>query len=172
MEAQLIDISSERGLPGDDSGRSRPLALSDRLNAYLRAAGVEDSERRRQLRAATRQLLAGRGSDGPAASVRPTWAEIIAAVDACLAAEICAAGIGVQSARGRVALKQGPAATAQTEGGWGTPPRRRRRMRAQNLSLWRPQIQGDAAWLYRYQISRSTQSLAACLCWLAVLIIP
>lgn len=172
MEAQLIDISLERNLPGDDSGSSRPLALSDRLDTYLRAAGVEDSERRRQLRAATRQLLAERGSDGPAALSRTTWAEIIAAVDACLATEICAAGVGVQSARGRVALKQDPAATAQAEGDWGTPPRQRLRMRPQSLSLWRPQIQGDAAWLYRYQISRSTQSLAACLCWLAVLFIP
>jgi hypothetical protein len=148
------------------------MALTDRLDAYLRAAGAEDSDRRRRLRAATRQLLAERGSDGPAASTRPTWAEIIAAMDACLAAEICGAGVGVQSARGRVALKQDPAATAQAEGEWGTPPRQRRRMRAQSLSLWRPRIQGDAAWLYRYQISRSTQSLAACLCWLAVLIIP
>lgn len=172
MDAQLIDISLERTSPGDDSDSSEPMALSNRLNAYLRAAGVSDPERLRQLHAATRQLLAERGSGGPAASARPTWAEIIAAVDACLAAEISAAGVGAQSARGRVALKQGSAAAAQAEGQWGTPPRQRRRMRAQSLSLWRPQIQGEAAWLYRYQISRSTQSLAACLCWLAVLIIP
>ncbi len=171
MEAQLIDTSLERSLPGKDSGRSRPVGLSDRLETYLRAAGADDPERRRQLCAATLEVLAERGTAGPL-SPQPTWAEIIAAVDACLATEICASGAGAQSARGRVALKQGAAATAQAEGEWATPPRQRRRMRAQSLSLWRPRIQGDAAWLYRYQISRSTQSLAACLCWLAVLIIP
>ncbi|WP_193369152.1 hypothetical protein [Pelagibius marinus] len=168
----MIDMSLEWSLSGNGSGGSRPATLGERLDAYLRAAGAEDPARRRHLIAATRQLLAERGSDGPAAPARPTWAEIIAAVDACLAAEICTVGPGAQSARGRVALKQGPAVNPQTEDEWGTPPRQRRRMHAQSLSLWRPQFLGDAAWLYRYQISRSTQSLAACLCWLAVLIIP
>ncbi|MEO3430353.1 hypothetical protein AAFN88_15965 [Pelagibius sp. CAU 1746] len=167
----MIDISIDRSLPGGGSG-SHPAALSERLDAYLRAAGAEDGGRRRRLLAAALQLLAERRGEGPHARARPGWAEIIAAVDSCLAAEACGAGIGAQSARGRVALKLDRATGTLAEGTWAAPPRQRRHMRAQSLSLWRPQLRGDAAWLYRYRISRSMQGLAACLCWLAVLIIP
>jgi hypothetical protein len=41
-------------------------------------------------------------------------------------------------------------------------------MRAQDLSQWRPSADG----LLRLQVSRPVQGLVACLCWLAVIIVP
>lgn len=184
MEAQLIDISVERSLPGGQADRSRQEALTARLDAYLRAAGAEEDARRQDLIEATLSELARCGASCAPARAKPTrpltfethptWAEIIAAIDTVLAAEICAdsAGTGAQSARGRIALKLGPAAAPQAGAAWSTPSRQRRKMRPQSLSLWRPRMQKGAGWLYRYQIRRTTQGLAACLCWLAVLFIP
>ncbi|MGD1877681.1 MAG: hypothetical protein ACFB13_09300 [Kiloniellaceae bacterium] len=147
-----------------------------RIDRYLQAAGAADTTRRSRLTAAAARDLLAQGAT-------PSWAEIIAAVDRSLAGEFATAcaSAAPASARGRIALSLAEHPTPDTEtaemgNDWGTPPRHRQVMAAQDLSLWRPYLRPSmhrgADRLRNVQVSRSAQSLAACLCWLAVVIIP
>lgn len=137
------------------------------IDRYLRAAGAKDPALRGRLMAATARDLLAQGQIAD-----PSWAEIIAAIDRSLASELAPEGKTLPRARGRVALGLGggsPAASDAVSGpDWGTPPRRLQAMQPQDLSLWRPRA--DA--LLRLRVSRSTQALTSCLCWLAVLLVP
>ncbi|HEY9538218.1 MAG TPA: hypothetical protein VIS03_11570 [Kiloniellaceae bacterium] len=139
-----------------------------RIDRYLRAAGATNPALRGRLMAATARDLLARGM-----IAEPAWAEIVAAIDRSLAEELATEGKTLPRARGRVALglagAAAPASGPDLSGpDWGTPPRRASAMPAQDLSLWRP----SAGWLLHLQLSRRAQGLAACLCWLAVLIVP
>ncbi|MEQ9607171.1 MAG: hypothetical protein RLN99_05835, partial [Kiloniellaceae bacterium] len=153
-------------------------AVALRIDRYLQAAGAMDKARRSRITAAAARDLLARG-----ASAEPGWAEVIAAVDRSLAAEFTDAQMTAAqgSARGRVALvlaerAVSPGDATQMGRDWGTPARRRLAMAAQDLTAWhpalRPEMERQAARLRRLQVSRSVQGLAACLSWLAVLIIP
>jgi hypothetical protein len=145
-------------------------ALVARIDRYLRAAGALDTARRSRLTAATARNLLALG-----VSAEPAWAEIVAAVDRALAGADSTEGsdkalITSTTPHGRVALSLAPDADvgAGASAGWGTPPRRRSAMRPQDLSLWRP----TAELLLGLRVSRPAQGLAACLCWVAILIVP
>ncbi|MGF1628122.1 MAG: hypothetical protein ACFCUT_01490 [Kiloniellaceae bacterium] len=177
----MTDLSSEAPVPfdagADDAIANQLLTQPEvrhselviRIDRYLRAAGASDTALLSRLTAATARDLLARG-----VSAEPAWAEIIAAVDRSLAGELSADGAGsaLPTPRGRVALRLAVAdraAGARAVGAeWGTPPRQHRGMRAQNLSLWRP----SAKSLLRLQVSRPLLGLAACLCWLAVVVVP
>lgn len=169
MEAQLIAPPFEPCFPvlaGPSPDRSGKTYLARGLDRYLRAAGLEDDDRRAELAAACLDdLLAHSGGE------EVSWAEIIAAVDRRLTRELVpgAADRIPQSAGGRVALRLGAGSRdgAPVEG--GVPRRNRRAMLPQELSMWRPAWHGE---MRRLRISRSLQGAAVCLCWLAVLIIP
>ena len=100
--------------------------------------------------------------------------QVIAAVDRCLTRELApeARRILPQSPRGRVALGLGPSAPMTARADGAAPPRNICPMLPQDLSLWRPEPRRSADRLRRFQLSRTTQGLAACLCWVAVLIVP
>lgn len=189
MEARLTDIPPEALVRleadiGDKlslhSGQAQPeragAASSDlplhgvtlRIDRYLRAAGAEDDSLRARLTAAAARDLLAQG-----ASAEPSWAEIVAAVDRSISSGGARdGGLSVMtSARGRVALRLlGDPASLPAE--WGTPPRQRRAMQAQDLSLWQPREAMDADRLQRVHFSRKVQAFTACLCWLAILIVP
>ncbi len=184
MEARLTDILPEARVrfeaeagdkpslyPGqvETACRDLPLhGLTQRVDRYLRAAGAEDDALRSRLTAAAARDLLAQG-----ASAEPSWAEIIAAVDRSISSGGARdGGLSVMtSARGRVALRLlgDPAGLPQE---WGTPPRHRRAMPAQDLSLWHPREAIGAERLHQLHLSRKAQAFTACLCWLAVLIIP
>jgi hypothetical protein len=143
-------------------------ALVARIDRYLRAAGALDTARRSRLTAATARNLLALG-----VSAEPAWAEIVAAVDRALAGADSTEGsdkalMTSTTPHGRVALRLAPDADAGAGAGWGTPPSRRSAMRPQDLSLWRP----TAELLLGLRVSRPAQGLAACLCWIAILIVP
>jgi hypothetical protein len=143
-------------------------ALVARIDRYLRAAGALDTARRSRLTAATARNLLALG-----VSAEPAWAEIVAAVDRALAGADSTEGSDKAlttstTPHGRVALRLVPNANVGAGAGWGTPPRRRSAMRPQDLSLWRP----TAELLLGLRVSRPAQGLAACLCWVAILIVP
>lgn len=184
MEARLTDILPEAPLRLDpDSGDQLSLqpgqgglaihklplhGVTQRIDRYLRAAGAEDSALRSRLTAAAARDLLAQG-----ASAEPSWAEVIAAVDRSISSGGARdGGLSVMtSARGRVALQLlGDPAGLPEE--WGTPPRHRRVMQAQDLSLWQPREVVSANRLQRVYFSRKVQAFTACVCWLAVLIIP
>ncbi len=139
--------------------------LDARIDRYLRAAGTSDQALRRRLTAVVVHDLLSRGAE-------TDWAKIVAAVDRCLASEfnMSAGSEAMPSSRGRVALVLAGTTTACVAdvlgADWGTPPRRHRDLRPQDLSLWRP----NADWLLRLRPSRSVRGIVACLCSLAVLI--
>jgi hypothetical protein len=179
VEARLTDFSCETSVhPGarpHDTLTVQPAAEKDQpqtqllvsIDRYLRAAGADEPALRGRLMAATaRDLLAQGLIAGPA------WAEIVAAIDRSLALELSTDGRTLPRARGRIALRLGSGAPegsfAISGPDWGTPPRRRSAMPAQDLSLWRPSLAG----LLNLRLSRATQGLAACFCWLAVLFVP
>ena len=149
------------------SGEQPHSRLLVSIDRYLRAAGASEPALRGRLMAATARDLLAQG-----VIADPAWAEIVAAIDRSLAAELAVDGKTLPRARGRVALglsggaADGSAAVSGPD--WGAPPRRPSAMPAQDLSLWRP----SAGWLLRLQLSRPAQGLAACLCWLAVLFVP
>jgi hypothetical protein len=171
LKAQVdLGVDGSIFLPPVDSvsPRSRLLARIDR---YLQAAGVDDEAARARLATnAARDLLA------MGLSAEANWAEVVAAIDRSLAAELAPEGMTLPRARGRVALGMaGGLSGVSTKAmaglcgpDWGAPPRSNRVMRAQDLSPWRPSLRG----LLRLQVSRPAQGLAACLCWLAVLFVP
>lgn len=180
MEARLTELLSDTAgarrtgpretiatpsLAADRSAPQTRLLIS--IDRYLRAAGAKDPALRGRLMAATARDLLAQGQIAD-----PAWAEIVAAIDRSLAAELATEGKTLPRARGRVALGLGggaPEASAAVSGpDWGTPPRRHIAMQPQDLSLLRPRA--DA--VLRLRLSRSTQALAACLCWLAVLVVP
>lgn len=179
MEARLTDLLGDTPvhsgagvrnaiavqLPVDNEPPHSRLLVS--IDRYLRAAGAADPALRGRLMAATARDLLARG-----VIAAPAWAEIVAAIDRSLAAEYAADGKTLPRARGRVALGLGGGAadgTCTVSGpDWGTPPRRQSAMPAQDLSAWRP----SAGWLLRLQLSRPAQGLAACLCWLAIFLVP
>jgi hypothetical protein len=181
VEARLTDLTCDTPVPLDARPREAIVAhppadrvpprseLLDRIDRYLRAAGVSEAAQLSRLTAATARDLVAQGT-GP----EPAWAEIIAAVDRSLADDLSAeyGHATAPRARGRVALAL--AGTVPEEAGdvfaddWGTPPRRARPMRPQDLSLWRP----SADRLLRVRLSRPAQGLVACLCWLLVLFVP
>ena len=191
MEARLTDIPTDPRVQiapgtlevlssdGPASAKDQPQsAVILRIDRYLQAAGAGDKARRSRLAAAAARDLLARG-----ASAEPGWAEIIAAVDRSLTAEFApsesAAAPG--SAGGRVALVLAEQAAPYTPAArmgrdWGTPARHRLPMPAQDLTAWRPAWRPAVAYaserLSRLQVSRPAQGLAACLSWLAVLIIP
>jgi hypothetical protein len=143
-------------------------ALVARIDRYLRAAGALDTARRSRLTAATARNLLALG-----VSAEPAWAEIVAAVDRALAGTDSTEGSDKAlttstTPHGRVALCLAPDADVGAGAGWGAPPRRRSAMRLQDLSLWRP----TAELLLGLRVSRPAQGLAACLCWIAILIVP
>lgn len=182
MEARLTDLPYKPQVVESPNVSVPQSELVARIDRYFRAAGVEDDTCRSRLIAATARDLLARGSTG-----KLSWAEIIAAVDRLLADELALEGDGrdCTGARGRVALRtlgddalrvaadqaghrEAPAPPLGRVALRGTPPRSRRVMRAQDLSLWRP----SAAWLHRLQLSPAKQGLAASIGWLAVLFIP
>ena len=69
-------------------------------------------------------------------------------------------------------LGLGPSAPMTARADGAAPPRNICPMLPQDLSLWRPEPRRSADRLRRFQLSRTTQGLAACLCWVAVLIVP
>lgn len=179
MEARLTDLLCDTPVHSGAGGRD-PIAMQlpveseaphsrllIHIDRYLRAAGAADAALRGRVMAATARDLLAQGL-----IAGPTWAEIVAAIDRSLAAELSAEGKTLPRARGRIALgisggtAEGSAAVSGPD--WGTPPRRQSAMPPQDLSLWRP----SAGWLLRLQLSRPAQGLAACLCWLAVLFVP
>ena len=190
MEARLTETPPQPGIRLDagildgrnQEDRPRSEAMI-RIGRYLAAAGVDDHDHRRRLAAAVaRDLLARGGAKslgadplGAEASVmESSWAEIIAAVDRQLTTEF-APGYedSAPGPRGRVALAAARSGhDAGTDTDWGTPPRRRQAMPAQDLSLWRPSPEAAAAQFGRLRVGRATQGLAACLCWLAVVVVP
>ena len=180
MEAQLIDTPFDPCLlPGPQRPRPEHPVLAARLERYLRAAGMQNAPRRERLVAECLEELSAEGRDADVSSAEPSWAEpswaeIIAAVDRCLTRQLEQDGRSAvrQSARGRVSLGLGPAQPAMPAEDWATPPRDRRAMPAQDLSRWHPGTAWRAKRLQRVQFSRSTQGLAACICWLAVLVFP
>ncbi len=175
MEAQLIDTPFDPCLlPGPQRPRPEHPVLAARLERYLRAAGIQNAPRRERLLAQRLGDLSAEGRDADVSSAEPSWAEIIAAVDRCLIRQLEQGGSSAarQSARGRVSLGLGPAQPAMPAEDWATPPRNRRAMPAQDLSRWRPGTAWRAKRLQQVQFSRSTQGLAACICWLAVLVFP
>lgn len=160
-----------QGQPDRAGAASSELPLhgvTQRIDRYLRATGAKDSTLRARLTAAAARDLLAQG-----ASAEPSWAEIIAAVDRSIASGGARdGGLSVMtSARGRVALRLLGDPEALPEE-WGTPPRQRRAMQPQDLSLWQPSEAMDADRLQRVYFSRKVQAFTACLCWLAVLIIP
>lgn len=187
MEARLTEIPQEarvhlepdtgdqlslhpgQGQAAGSAESEQPLhGVTQRIDRYLRAAGAGDSALRARLTAAAARDLLAQG-----ASAEPSWAEIIAAVDRSISSSGARdGGLSVMtSARGRVALQlHGDPAALPEE--WGTPPRHRRVMQAQDLSLWQPSEAMDADRLQRVTFSRKAQAFTACLCWLAVLIVP
>lgn len=184
MEARLTDIIPEAPLhleadagarlaqqsgAGEIACRDLPLhGVTQRIDRYLRAAGAEDDALRSRLTAAAARDLLAQG-----ASAEPSWAEIIAAVDRSISSGGAREGglSMMTSARGRVALRLlGEPASLPEE--WGTPPRQRRAMRAQDLSLWQPREAIVPERFHRVYFSRKVQAFTACICWLAVLIIP
>lgn len=142
--------------------------VTQRIDRYLRAAGAENSALRARLTAAAARDLLAQG-----ASAEPSWAEIIAAVDRGLSSggERNGGLSMMTSARGRVGLRlhEDPAGLPDE---WGTPPRQRRAMPAQDLSLWQPREGIRTERLHHFGLSRKVQAFAACLCWLAVLMVP
>ena len=178
MEARLTDLSCKAPVQlgaGPHDPISQPVVdkeppqtqLLIRIDRYLRAAGAADPALRGRLMAATARDLLAQGLIAD-----PTWAEIVAAIDRSLAAELSTDGRTLPRARGRLALVLGQGAPdgsfAISGPDWGTPPRRTTAMRGQDLSLWRPSY----GWLRRLHLSRPAQALAACVCWLAVLFVP
>lgn len=164
MEAQLIDPLTPLHANGNASRKLPRGAMEVRIDSYLRACGVVEHSRREHLLGAT---LGALGVDDQKKLL--SWAEIIAAVDAVLARHMDwpAGPAPATGGRGRVALRLGVAAERTAD--WAVVPQRSLQyMRPQNLSPWRPPLRE----LLRLRIPRSTQGLAACLCWLAVLIIP
>ena len=182
MEARLTTLSSEAPTAIETGGHDAAIAIQlpiepempqsalvSRIERYLRAAGADDAALRSRLTAATARDLLARG-----VSAEPGWAEIVAAVDRGLADALFAEGASsaLPTSRGRVALRL--AATDPETGShapgadWSAPARQRRGMRPQDLSLWCPSADG----LLRLQVSRPVQGLTACLCWLAVIIVP
>jgi hypothetical protein len=162
----------------DDSAQRPQSAVTLRIDRYLVAAGAGDRAWRGQITAAVARDLLAHGASG-----EPGWAEIIAAVDRCLAAEFAAPHSTPQraSARGRVALyltgqESANDAAAQMGRDWGAPTRQPQPMAPQDLTRWSPtwrgMADGSAGWLQRLRVSRSAQGVAACLCCLAVIIIP
>lgn len=166
MEAQLIDSAfvpcpPERSQSGD---------LAARVDRYLQAAGLADEHARSRLTATIVHDLTARTHDSD-----PAWAEAIAAIDRRLSAELAgeASGMETASPRGRVALGLETAGAPAGPGdSWATPERRRCAMPPQDLSLWRPRIVRRLHRLLRQDISHATQGLTACLCCLAVILIP
>jgi len=184
LEARLTDILPEALLrldpasgdrlslqPGQGEIASDDLPLhgvTQRIDRYLRAAGAKDNALRSRLTAAAARDLLAQG-----ASAEPSWAEIIAAVDRSISSGGARdGGLSVMtSARGRVALQLlGDPVGLPAE--WGTPPRHRRVMQAQDLSLWHPRKAIGADRLQRVYFSRKLQAVTACVCWLAVLFVP
>jgi hypothetical protein len=184
LEARLTDILPEAPLrldptsgdklslqtgQGEIASDDLPLhGVTQRIDRYLRAAGAEDSALRSRLTAAAARDLLAQG-----ASAEPSWAEIIAAVDRSISSGGARdGGLSVMtSARGRVALQLlGDPVGLPAE--WGTPPRHRRVMQAQDLSLWHPRKAIGADRLRRVYFSRKVQAFTACVCWLAVLFVP
>ena len=181
MEARLTEIPPEARVHLEPDAGTRlfdraepaeveqPLhGVTQRIDLYLRAAGAEDPAQRGCLTAAAARDLLAQG-----ASAEPSWAEIIAAVDRSISSGGARdGGLSVMtSARGRVALRLlGNPVSLPEE--WGTPPRQRRTMQPQDLSPWRPREGTGADRLQRLYVSRKVQAFAACLCWLAVIVIP
>jgi len=182
VEARLTDLTCDTSVHPDAALRQaiaiEPPAeaappqgeLLARIDRYLRTAGAADATQRSRLTVATARDLLAQGT-----GAEPAWAEIIAAVDRSLAAELAgdAGDDAPPRSRGRVALGLAGAVPAGSDAAifgnaWGTPPRRPYPMRAQDLALWRPSAE-RLQWL---QLSRPVQGLAACLCWLAVLMVP
>jgi hypothetical protein len=183
VEARLTNLSSEAPAVFETGAHDNTIAIQlptepetpqsvlvSRIERYLRAAGADHAALRSQLTAATARDLLARG-----VSAEPGWAEIVAAVDRSLAGTLFADGgsSALPTSRGRVALRLAatdPEAKTPAAAGadWSAPARQRRGMRAQDLSQWRPSADG----LLRLQVSRPVQGLVACLCWLAVIIVP
>lgn len=188
MEARLTDLScqpplqvgiqidhgADGSLPFQPATETAPpqSRLLSRIDRYLRAAGADDGAMRARVAAAAARDLLARGL-----SAEANWAEIVAAIDRSLAAELSPEGMTLPRARGRLALAlAGRSATGEPAKAtaafcgpdWGVPRRRYQAMRGQNLSPWRPRLER----LLRLRLSRPAQGVAACLCWIAVLIVP
>lgn len=161
MEAQLINETLEAQHPVRAVDRSFWEALTRRLDSYLREAGAADDLQRRRLVLHILERLQGEGDpkDLP-------WAKVVATMDRVLNAELLEQTGTRSGLKGRIALRLD--LSARPAGDWGTPERRYRAMRPCSLAPWRPSLQD----LIRLPVPRVAQGVAACLCWLAVLVLP
>ncbi|GAB4224065.1 MAG: hypothetical protein Tsb0032_27860 [Kiloniellaceae bacterium] len=170
MEAKLIDAPLDPCFPPRpsslDAGRP-PLATC--IDRYLRAAGLTDAARRAALTDSCLTDLTAKQRGG-----ETSWAEIIAAIDRCLVRQLVpeAAQRVPPSVSGRVALRLGDGTAGGGLCDGSTPPRQHFAMHPQDLSLWRPRDVAAGGLLKRLQIGRPAQGIAACLLWLAVVVIP
>ena len=110
MEARLTELLSDTavsrrtgsretvGLQSAAADRTAPQTrLLISIDRYLRAAGAKDPALRGRLMAATARDLLAQGQIAD-----PAWAEIVAAIDRSLAAELATEGKTLPRARGRV----------------------------------------------------------------------
>lgn len=161
MEAQLINETLEAPSPRQAVDRPSRDALARGLDRYLRAAGAADDLQRRRL---VLRILEKLQDEGDPKAL--PWAKAIATTDEVLNAEFLDRASARSGMKGRVALRLGPSTPAA--GDWGTPARRYRAMRPCSLAPWRPSFRD----LLQLPVPRVAQGLAACLCWLAVLVLP
>ena len=138
--------------------------LARKLDGYLAAAGAADELLRRRMVLRTVEKLEAEGD--PA---KLPWVKAVAALDEVLSSELLPQPGPHGKQQGRIALYLGGARQAGwTARDWATPPRRYLAMPASSLAPWRP------SWrqLGQIRVPRFAQGIAACLCWLAVLVLP